>query len=124
MCGWDNFPDGVTNGADWYIVKGGLQDYNYIYTNCMEITLELTCVKFPDKGVLQAEWDNNKESLLSYLEVAKGGVRGLVEEEGGEGVEGARVRVEGLEKHVVTSDRGEYWRLLTTGTYRWEQGGK
>ena len=30
---------------------------------------------------------------------------------------GARVMVEGLGHHVVTSPRGEFWRLLSPGAY-------
>lgn len=35
----------------------------------------------------------------------------------GEGIEGAKVSVEGVNYNVTTSSRGEYWRLLLPGTY-------
>ena len=44
-----------------------MQDFNYLYTNAMEITLELSCVKKPAENKLQGEWENNREPLLSYL---------------------------------------------------------
>ena len=65
--GGETFEGGVTNGVEWYAVSGGMQDFNYLFTNCMEITLELSCVKKPGEDKLQAEWEANKEALLSFI---------------------------------------------------------
>jgi len=115
------FKDGITNGADWYPLNGGMQDFNYLYTNDMEITLELSCCKFPKRYYLNKEWERNRESLLAYLEQVHRGVRGVVRNSGGEAVEGAVITVEQdsglLGKNVTTSSRGEFWRLLLPGTY-------
>ena len=48
---------------------------------------------------------------------AQAGVSGLVTA-AGQPVAAATVEVEGIAKHVTTSERGEYWRLLAQGTYR------
>jgi hypothetical protein len=48
-----------------------MQDFNYLHSNAFEITLELSCCKYPpaQDGVLGKEWDNNKEALLAYMEM-------------------------------------------------------
>ena len=40
-CGSDNFRGGITNGAEWYDVAGGMQDYNYVHSNDFEAILTL-----------------------------------------------------------------------------------
>lgn len=53
-----------------------MQDFNYIYSNCFEITIELTCCKFPSPSVLTKEWEYNRESLLTYMESVHMGIKG------------------------------------------------
>ncbi|KAJ8985210.1 hypothetical protein NQ317_018239 [Molorchus minor] len=116
-CKDDNFDQGITNGAFWYEVSGGMQDFNYIHSNCFEITFELSCCKFPNASTLPQEWRNNKESLLRFMEATHWGVKGLVTNERNEAVLDADVVVVGVDHNVTTSNRGEYWRLLLPGTY-------
>ncbi|XP_023343169.1 carboxypeptidase D isoform X1 [Eurytemora carolleeae] len=118
LCHDDNFPGGITNGAKWYIVEGGMQDFNYIFSNCMELTLELSCCKYPSPQDLQNLWEENREALLKYVEVGLGGVRGMVRDQSGQGVAAALVTVEGIDKSMTSSSRGEYWRILAPGLYR------
>ena len=112
-----DFPGGITNGAEWYVAEGVMQDFNYHFSNCMEITLELSCCKRMPSRFLQHEWENNEQALLSYVEAAQTGLRGIVMYSNGQPVEGAMVEVQGIDKHVKTTDRGEYWRLLYHRSY-------
>ena len=64
----EHFIDGITNGAKWFSVSGGMQDYNYVHSNCFDITLELGCQKFPNASELPEYWKENKEALLSFIE--------------------------------------------------------
>ncbi|XP_053952078.1 carboxypeptidase D isoform X1 [Anastrepha ludens] len=114
----DTFTDGITNGARWYELNGGMQDFNYAFTNCFELTIELSCCKFPTAAVLPTEWGRNKRSLMQLLRLAHIGIKGLITDASGYPINGASIVVSGLEdKPVRTTQRGEYWRLLTPGIY-------
>ncbi|KAL6211323.1 hypothetical protein ACLB2K_016550 [Fragaria x ananassa] len=41
------FEGGITNGASWYPIYGGMQDWKYIYGGCLELTLEISDNKWP-----------------------------------------------------------------------------
>lgn len=45
-----------------------MNDFSYLHTNCFEVTVELSCDKFPHASELPVEWENNRESLLVYME--------------------------------------------------------
>ena len=62
------FPDGITNGADWYSVSGGMQDWNYVVTNCFELTFEVACYKYPLEKELGRYWIENRLALINYIE--------------------------------------------------------
>ncbi|XP_040583270.1 carboxypeptidase D isoform X1 [Lepeophtheirus salmonis] len=117
LCG-DNFTNGITNGAQWYDVPGGMQDYNYVHSNCFEITLELSCCKHPTKDNLVQEWINNKDALLSYMESVHTGVHGLVIDRYTRApIRNTMIHVKGNPKSIKGTNRGEYWRLLVPGSY-------
>lgn len=114
----ETFTNGVTNGAFWYELNGGMQDFNYAFSNCFELTIELSCCKFPLANTLPEEWRKNKKSLLELIELAQIGVKGLVRDTNGYPIADAQIVVENLEdKPIRTTTRGEYWRLLDKGIY-------
>ncbi|XP_033111584.1 carboxypeptidase D-like [Anneissia japonica] len=114
----DHFPGGVTNGAEWYDVPGGMQDYNYLHSNCFEITVELSCCKYPPPSQLSTEWDNNREALLAYMEQVHKGVKGVVVDDvDGVGIANADIVVDGIDHNVTSVTGGDFWRLLIPGAY-------
>jgi carboxypeptidase D len=55
-----------------------MQDFNYVHSNCFEVTFELSCCKYPKPSELVGEWKLNKESLLQFLEATHWGIYGVV----------------------------------------------
>lgn len=51
-----------------FLYIAGMNDFSYLHTNCFEVTVELSCDKFPHASELPTEWENNRESLLVYME--------------------------------------------------------
>ncbi|KFM74875.1 Carboxypeptidase M, partial [Stegodyphus mimosarum] len=111
------FTNGTTNGAAWYALKGGMQDYNYVWAGCMEITLEISCCKYPKYHQLPKFWADNQKALLQYLGEAHQGVWGQVTDPDKSPVFNASIVVKGRKFGSRTTRRGEYWRILRPGTY-------
>ncbi|CAG0900709.1 unnamed protein product [Darwinula stevensoni] len=118
-----SFKRGITNGAAWYPLKGGMQDYNYIWHGCMEITVELSCCKYPPRQELPRFWEENREvrdemrSLLTYMGEAHRGVRGFVFDENRNPIHKARLKIRNREIGFETTKFGEFWRILLPGVY-------
>ncbi|CAL0316050.1 unnamed protein product [Lupinus luteus] len=73
------FPGGITNGAAWYPIYGGMQDWNYIHAGCFELTLEVSDDKWPNAAELPVIWRYNKMSLLNLVaSLVKTGVHGRI----------------------------------------------
>ncbi|XP_010220000.1 PREDICTED: carboxypeptidase M [Tinamus guttatus] len=120
--GCDNrqpFPEGITNGYSWYQLEGGMQDYNYIWGQCLEITLELSCCKYPPEAQLEKFWRDNRVALVEYMKQVHLGIKGQVMDSRGRPIPNAIVEAKGR-AHVCpyrTNDHGEYFLLLLPGTY-------
>ncbi|XP_029382004.1 carboxypeptidase Z isoform X2 [Echeneis naucrates] len=108
---------GIINGAQWSSFAGGMQDFNYLHTNCFEVTVELGCEKFPPEEELAFSWHQNHEALLTFIEAAHRGIKGIVKDEEGNGIKGAQISVKGIRHDITTVENGEYWRILTPGIH-------
>lgn len=117
-----DFTHGISNGAEWYAVSGGMQDWNYRYEGGMEVTIELYDVKWPDFSAIPGLWDDNRESMLSYLEYCLRGVRGIVTSSAtGDPLAGVEVRVVGRDHVLWTSPMiGDYHRIVPDGIWALE----
>ncbi|XP_019110820.1 probable carboxypeptidase X1 isoform X2 [Larimichthys crocea] len=109
----------IINGADWHNVPGSMNDFSYLHTNCFEVTVELSCDKFPHASELPIEWENNRESLLVYMEQVHRGIKGVVRDKDTEaGIADAIIKVDDIDHHIRSVADGDYWRLLNPGEYR------
>ena len=55
---------------------------------------------------------------MSFMEATHMGIKGVVKDDNGAPIHLAVVTVDGINHNVTTTEQGEYWRLLTPGTYR------
>lgn len=44
-----------------------MQDWNYLNTNCFEVTIELGCIKYPLAKELPIYWEQNRRALLQFI---------------------------------------------------------
>ncbi|KAH8373210.1 hypothetical protein KR009_002522 [Drosophila setifemur] len=114
------FENGITNGAAWYPLTGGMQDYNYVWYGCMEITLEISCCKFPPAYELKKYWEDNQLSMIKFLAEAHRGVQGFVFDPAGMPIERASIKIKGRDVGFQTTKYGEFWRILLPGYYKVE----
>ncbi len=68
--------NGVTRGSVWYVVYGGRQDFVTWELQGREVTIELDDTYVTPAAQLALLWENNRRSLLGYLENALHGIHG------------------------------------------------
>ena len=115
-----NFPNGITNGAVWYVISGGRQDWMNYTAHSREVTIELSDDKLPAASTLPSYWSYNYDALLSYLEQGLYGIHGMVKDAYGNPLS-ATITVNGHDTalSVISSDPagGDFYRYLNPGTY-------
>ncbi|KAG5254971.1 carboxypeptidase [Salix suchowensis] len=111
------FPGGITNGALWYPIYGGMQDWNYIHAGCFELTLEISDNKWPNANEIPTLWEYNKMSLLNLAaSLVKTGIHGRIfSSDSGMPLPGS-VMIKGI-NYTVKAGKGfaDYHRLLAPG---------
>ncbi|XP_075157372.1 carboxypeptidase D isoform X3 [Haematobia irritans] len=114
------FENGITNGAAWYPLTGGMQDYQYVWYGCMEVTLEISCCKYPPAYELRKYWEDNQLSMIKFLAEAHRGVQGFVFDSNNNPIERASLKIKGRDVGFQTTKHGEFWRILLPGYYKLE----
>lgn len=116
-----DFDNGITNGYQWYSIRGGRQDYMTYSRQGREVTIELDYTYVSTSAGLQLLWQYNWKSLLGYLENALYGIHGHVtERDSGKPLE-AMIFINGHDKDssMVFSDSltGSFTRLIAPGLW-------
>ena len=116
------FPQGITNGCDWYQAVGSMQDWAYRFGGTNEVTIELSVADAPAASTLTQLFANNYGSMLSYLETVDMGIRGFVTD--GTNPLAASIQITNtvtgqVNSHLVftDADHGDYYRMALPGTY-------
>lgn len=112
------FANGITNGAAWYSIDGGMQDWNYRYAGCCAATIELSDSFVPPASEFDAYWDDNCEAMIAYAEAVHWGIHGVVTDACTGAPIQATVLLNGNPQPVFTDpSAGDFHRLTLPGAY-------
>lgn len=113
------FANGITNGADWYVVQGGMQDWSYVFYNDLQVTVELSNTKWPRYSQIPGFYKDNKESLLVYAEAIHQGA-GFKLASKNNGTVKIKQNLNGREKDLgkFGFNKGEFFKVLDAGEYQ------
>ncbi len=120
--GGDCIP-GVTNGADWYSIAGGRQDFMTYFHGGREVTVEISSSKLLPSEQLQTIWAANRRALLDFIDTSQDGIHGTVIDAGTGNPVSAMIEIIGLDTVAARSsvetdpDAGDFHRLLNPGLY-------
>lgn len=113
--------DGITNGADWYVIKGSRQDYMNYYQQCREVTIECSLQKCPPAYELPDFWSYNYNSIFAYMNQCINGIHGRVIDSETKNAVEATITILAHDKDysVVKSQYpcGDFHRPIKAGTY-------
>ncbi|MCK9613066.1 MAG: PKD domain-containing protein [Bacteroidales bacterium] len=118
-----SYPDGVTEGGDWYEITGGRQDYMNYFKQCREVTIELDFEKTTPTENVNNMWNLNYQSLLDYIQESLYGVRGIITDSCSGQPILAKVWVNGYDQANDSSQVysalpvGNYHKYMIAGTY-------
>ena len=113
--------DGITNGADWYVIYGSRQDYMNYYQQCRELTVECSTAKCPPASDLPMYWSYNRNSIYAFLNQVLFGIHGTVKDAETQEPLKASVKVINHDRDysMVESQQpdGNFYRPIKAGDY-------
>lgn len=113
--------NGITNGADWYRIGGGRQDYMNYYRGCRELTIECSTTKCPPASELPAYWEYNYNSIFALMNQVVFGIHGTVRDAKTQQPVKAVVEILNHDKEYSKVESqlpaGDFHRPVKAGTY-------
>ena len=114
------FDNGVVRGSEWYVINGGMQDWNYYWYADYDVTVELSNSGSVPPSQIAQYWEDNRESMLYLIDLAGKGLTGTVTDAINGDPVAAEVTVSGIDMPTTVRcdpDHGNYVRPLHTGQY-------
>lgn len=117
----NQYNNGIINGAQWYMIGGGRQDYMNGYAQCRELTIECSNTKLPNPSQLPNFWNINKNSIFAFMNQCLYGIHGTVTDAANGQPLHATITISNhddsysiVESHLPA---GDYHRPIKGGTY-------
>jgi len=123
------FPGGITNGYAWYEVNGGMQDWSYYWHNDLQFTVELSDIKWAPYSDLDYYYEQNRESMLSFMEAVHQGAGFVLSQDESDSHQNGQVDIysiskegDGSRKLLESRDyyNSEFYAVLPPGPYQFE----
>ena len=114
--------NGITNGAAWYMIGGGRQDYMNGYAQCREETIECSSTKKPSGSQMPTFWNYNKNAIFAFANQVLYGIHGTVSDAvTQEAIGNATITLVGHDdQYSIVSTQlpnGDFHRPVKAGTY-------
>ena len=117
----DTYSNGITNGADWYMIGGGRQDYMNGYAQCREETIECSSTKCPNASQMPNFWNINKNAIFAFADQVLYGIHGTVTDASTQAPIEATITLTGHDdnysKVSTQLPGGDFHRPVKAGTY-------
>ena len=117
----DTYSSGITNGASWYMIGGGRQDYMNGYAQCRELTIECSSTKLPSGSQMPNFWNINKNAIFAFVNQCLNGIHGVVTDAANGMPIEATVTLTGHDDQYSSVSTqlpgGDYHRPVKAGTY-------
>lgn len=112
------FRGGITNGAQWYVLRGGMQDWSYLWHNDLQVTIELSDSKWPQYSQIPQFYNDNKESMLKYIQLIHQGAGVRLSDRSASG----KVTILKGSQSLGTYgfQNGEFYKVLDPGSYTFQ----